>query len=242
MLSLTPAAPALPAVPVGAVSGLPAQDRNPIIRWDYVVDQSDDILAALLQHLELTLISVALGLVVAAPLAALALRYRWTTNAITGFTGFLYTLPSVALFALLVPWFGFSRVSTVIPLASYTLLILVTNIIAGFRGVSPAVIDAANGLGLSPLRRVLGVQLPLALPSIITGIRIATVSTVGLLTVAAIIGQGGLGRLILDGLRRAFWTPMTVGALLSILLALALDALILYAGRAATPWARKAAS
>jgi len=218
------------------------QDRNPIIRWDYVVDQSDDILAALGQHLELTLISVALGLAVSAPLAALALRYRWTTSAITGFTGFLYTLPSVALFALLVPVFGLSRTSTVIPLASYTLLILVTNIIAGFRSVPESVLDAADGMGLTPARRVLSVQLPLALPSIITGIRIATVSTVGLLTVAAIIGQGGLGRLILDGLRRAFWTPMTVGALLSILLALALDVLILWAGRAATPWARKAAT
>ena len=218
------------------------QDRNPIIRWDYVVDQSDDILAALGQHLELTLISVAVGLAVSAPLAALALRYRWTTSAITGFTGFLYTLPSVALFALLVPVFGLSRVSTVIPLASYTLLILVTNIIAGFRSVPDSVLDAADGMGLTPARRVLSVQLPLALPSIITGLRIATVSTVGLLTVAAIIGQGGLGRLILDGLRRAFWTPMTVGALLSILLALVLDVLILWAGRAATPWARKAAS
>jgi osmoprotectant transport system permease protein len=216
------------------------QDRNPIIRWDYVVDQFDDILAALLQHLELTLISVAVGLAVAAPMAAVALRYRWTTNAITGFTGFLYTLPSVALFALLVPAFGISRLSAVIPLASYTLLILVTNIIAGFRSVPESVVDAANGLGLTPLRRVIGVQLPLALPSIITGIRIATVSSVGLLTVAAIIGQGGLGRLVLDGLRRAFWTPMTVGAVLSILLALVLDALILYLGRAATPWARKA--
>ena len=216
------------------------QDRNPIIRWDYVVDQSDDILAALLQHLELTLLSVALGLAIAAPLSAMALRYGWATNAITGFTGFLYTLPSVALFALLVPLFGLSRVSTVIPLASYTLLILVTNIIAGFRSVPDSVVDAANGLGLTPVRRVIGVQLPLALPSIITGIRIATVSTVGLLTVAAIIGQGGIGRLILDGLRRAFWTPMTVGAVLSILLALALDALIIYLGRAATPWTRKA--
>jgi osmoprotectant transport system permease protein len=218
------------------------QNRNPILRWDYVVDQFDDIVAALAQHLELTLISVAVGLAVAAPLSALALRYRWTTNAITGFTGFLYTLPSVALFALLVPLFGLSSVSTVIPLASYTLLILVTNIIAGFRSVSPSVLDAADGLGLTPTRRVLTVQLPLALPSIITGIRIATVSTVGLLTVAAIIGQGGLGRLILDGLRRAFWTPMTVGALLSILLALTLDALILYLGRAATPWTRKVRS
>lgn len=217
------------------------QDRNPIIRWDYVVDQSDDILAALLQHLELTITSVAVGLAIAAPLSALALRYRWTTNAITGFTAFLYTLPSVALFALLVPVFGLSRISTIIPLASYTLLILVTNIIAGFRAVPESVIDAANAMGLTPARRVWSVQLPLAMPSIITGIRIATVSTVGLLTVAAIIGQGGLGRLILDGLRRTFWSPMTVGAVLSILLALALDALILWLGRAATPWARKAA-
>lgn len=218
----------------------PSQDRNPVLRWDYVVDQSDDIVAALVQHLELTVVSVAVGIAVSAPLAGLALRYRWTTNAITGFTGFLYTIPSVALFALLVPVFGLSRVSTVIPLASYTLLILVTNIVAGFRSVPEPVLDAARAMGLTPMRRVLGVQLPLAMPSIITGIRIATVSTVGLLTVAAIIGQGGLGRLILDGLRRAFWTPMTVGAVLSILLALALDVLILSLGRAATPWARKA--
>ena len=217
---------------------LTRQDRNPIIRWDYVTDQFDDILAALLQHLELTVLAVALGLAVAAPLSALALRHDWTTSAITGFTGFLYTLPSVALFAVLVPLFGFSRISTVIPLAAYTLLILVTNIIAGFRSVPEAVIDSANGMGLTPTRRVWSVELPLAMPSIITGIRIATVSTVGLLTVAAIIGQGGLGRLILDGLRRAFWTPMTVGALLSIGLALVLDLLILWLGRAATPWIR----
>lgn len=215
------------------------QDRNPVLRWDYVVDQREDILAALLQHLELTVLAVLVGLAVAAPLSALALRYRWTASAITGFTGFLYTLPSVALFALLVPLFGLSRISTIIPLASYTLLILVTNIIAGFRSVPDAVVDSAHAMGLTPARRIWSVELPLALPSIITGIRIATVSTVGLLTVAAIIGQGGLGRLILDGLQRAFWTPMTVGALLSILLALALDLLILWSGRVATPWTQK---
>jgi osmoprotectant transport system permease protein len=214
------------------------ENRNPLVRWDYVVDQSDDILAALLQHLELTLLAVVVGLAVSAPLAALALRKSWATSAITGFTGFLYTIPSVALFALLVPVFGFSRVSTVIPLASYTLLILVTNIIEGFRSVPESVVDSANAMGLTPVRRVWSVELPLAMPSIITGIRIATVSTVGLLTVAAIIGQGGLGRLILDGLRRGFWTPMTVGAVLSVMLALALDVLILWLGRAATPWTR----
>ena len=220
-----------------SMSGTP-ENRNPLVRWDYVVDQSDEILAALLQHLELTLLSVAVGLAVSAPLAALALRRSWATNAITGFTGFLYTLPSVALFALLVPVFGFSRVSTVIPLASYTLLILVTNIIEGFRSVPEAVVDSANAMGMTPARRLWSVELPLATPSIITGIRIATVSTVGLLTVAAIIGQGGLGRLILDGLRRGFWTPMTVGAVLSVLLALLLDILILWLGRAVTPWTR----
>ncbi len=136
------------------------------------------------------------------------------------------------------PVFGFSRVSTVIPLASYTLLILVTNIIEGFRSVPEAVVDSANAMGMTPARRLWSVELPLATPSIITGIRIATVSTVGLLTVAAIIGQGGLGRLILDGLRRGFWTPMTVGAVLSVLLALLLDILILWLGRAVTPWTR----
>jgi osmoprotectant transport system permease protein len=144
------------------------------------------------------------------------------------------------LFALLAPVFGnLSRWTAVLPLAGYTLLILVTNIVAGFQAVPAAVRDSANGMGMSPVRRVWSVDLPLALPYIITGLRIATVSTVGLVTVAAIIGQGGLGRLIFNGLRRAFWTPMTVGASLSIILALALDALILVIGLLLTPWLRR---
>jgi len=144
------------------------------------------------------------------------------------------------MFALLAPVFGnLSRVTAVLPLAAYTLLILVTNIVAGFQSVPQSVRDAADGMGLSPARRVWSVELPLAMPFIMTGIRIATVSTVGLVTVAAIIGQGGLGRLIFNGLRRAFWTPMTVGALLSIILALTLDALILWIGLVLSPWQRR---
>ena len=158
---------------------------------------------------------------------------------INGFTAFLYTIPSVALFGILVPYFGLSRLSAVLPLAAYTLLILVTNIVAGFNSVSPEVREAADGMGMTPTRRILHVELPLAMPYIVAGLRIAVVSTVGLVTVAAIIGQGGLGRLILDGLRRTFWTPMTIGAGLSILLALALDGLILVAGRWLTPWAQR---
>ena len=220
-------------------TGVAAQARNPIIRWEWIVDEWDQIQEALIQHLELTFLSVALGMVVAAVLSATALRFRRLATPITGFTGFLYTIPSVALFGLLVPTFGLGRTAAVLPLAAYTLLILVTNTMAGFDAVSPAVRDAADGMGLTPVQRVLKVELPLALPYIITGLRIAVVSTVGLVTVAAIIGQGGLGSLILDGLQRTFWTPMTVGAVLSILLALVLDGLLYLAGRLATPWSSR---
>ncbi len=215
------------------------QSRNPVIRWSYIVDEWDQIQAALQQHIELTLISIGLGLLISSLLTAVALRYSWSMPPITAFSGFLYTIPSVALFGLLVPYTGLSRTTAVIPLTSYTLLILVTSMIDGFRSVPAEVRDAADGMGLTPMQRVLRVELPLAMPYIISGLRIATVSTVGLVTIAAIIGQGGLGRLILDGLRRAFWTPMTVGASFSILLALLLDGLIYSLGRLATPWIRR---
>jgi osmoprotectant transport system permease protein len=215
-------------------------NRNPLLRWDWVTSEWDQIQEALLQHLQLTFLSVLYGFLIALVLAALALRYRWTLTPITATTGFLYTIPSVALFGLLVPYTGLSARTAIIALTTYTLLILVTNIVAGFRSVPASVIEAADGMGLSPRRRVLTVELPLALPYIITGLRIATVTTVGLVTVAAVIGQGGLGRLILDGLQRAFWTPMVVGASLSVLLALTLDLLIYGVGVVATPWTRRA--
>ncbi|MEQ8842333.1 MAG: ABC transporter permease [Acidimicrobiales bacterium] len=215
------------------------QAANPIIRWEWTVEEWDQIREALVQHLELTVLSVALGCAVAAVMSAVALRFRFTATPITGFAGFLYTIPSVALFGLLVPYFGLSRTTAVLPLAAFTLLILVTNTIAGFDSVPASVRDAADGMGLTPFRRVLEVELPLALPYIIAGLRIAVVSTVGLVTVAAIIGQGGLGRLILDGLRRTFWTPMTVGASLSVALALVLDGGIYLFGRLVAPWSRR---
>jgi osmoprotectant transport system permease protein len=215
------------------------QANNPILRWSWFIDEWDQIQAALVQHLELTLLSLAFGAVVSAGLAAVALRFERGAPPITAAVAALYTVPSVALFGLLAPYTGLTRTTAVVPLATYTLLILVTAIIDGFRSVPPEVKEAADGMGLTPRRRVLTVELPLALPYIITGLRIAAVSTVGLVTVAAIIGQGGLGRLILDGLRRAFWTPMTIGASLSILLALLLDVLIFGIGWVATPWARR---
>ena len=216
-----------------------AQADRPLFRWSYLVDEWDQVSAAILEHLQLTVVSVAAGAVVASALAAVALRYRWAAAPITGFTGVLYTLPSVALFALLAPVFGTRAVATaVIPLTMFTLLILVTNIVAGFRSVPAAVKHAANGMGLTPVARVVGVELPLAMPLILAGVRIATVSTIGLVTVAGIIGQGGLGRLIFDGLNRSFETPTIIGAVLSIALALVMDAVLLFAQRVATPWTR----
>lgn len=218
----------------------PLQSSEPLIRWNYISDQWDDIQAKLIDHVELVLISMALGIVFSAILAGLALRYRWTAGPVTTISALIYTIPSVALFGILVPYTGLSKLPAVIALTIYTFLTLVTAFIAGFRSVPRSVIDAAEGMGLSPRRRVLSVELPLALPYIMTGIRVATVTTVGLVTVAAIIGQGGLGDLILDGLRRTYWTPMVVGAVLSVALALVLDLALWLLERALTPWARRA--
>jgi len=211
-------------------------DRNPLLRWDYVVTQREAITAAVVEHLQLTLLTVALGLLVASALAAVALRWDRARPTIGAGTAALYTIPSVAFFGLLVPSTGLTRTTALIPLVAYTLVVLVNAIIDGFDQVPPAVEEAAEAVGLSPFRRVIGVRLPLAVPVIVSGLRVATVTTVGLVTLAAIVGQGGLGRLILDGLRRAFWTPLTVGALLSIVLALVLDALFVLLERRIAPW------
>ena len=211
-------------------------DANPILRWDYLVDQRAAILGAVLEHLQLTLLTVALGLVVASGLATLALRWTRLRPTISATTAALYTVPSVAFFALLVPSTGLSRATALIPLVAYTLVVLVSAILDGLDQVPASVEEAAVAIGLTTRRRVLTVRIPLALPVIINGLRVTSVTTVGLVTLAAIVGQGGLGRLILDGLRRAFWTPLTVGAILSIVLALALDAAFVALEHRVTPW------
>lgn len=220
---------------------LTLQVSEPLIRWSYIREQWDEkILDRLIAHIQITVVSVALGVLFSAILTAIALRYRRTAGPITAFSAFVFTIPSVALFGLLVPYTGLSKTPAVIALTGYTFLVLVTAFMAGFRSVPEAVRDAADGMGLSPARRVLSVELPLALPHIMTGIRVATVTTVGLVTVAAVIGQGGLGDMILDGLRLSYWTPMIVGAVLSVVLALVLDLGLWLIGRAVTPWSRRA--
>ncbi len=171
-------------------------------------------------------------------LAAIALRWRWTYTPIAGFAGLLYTVPSLALFAFLLPITGFNTLTSEIGLFSYTLAIFIRNIVEGVDGVAPEVIAAADGMGYGRLRRLLTVELPLAAPAIAAALRIATVTTVGLVTVTGLIGQGGYGSFIESGLSRSFSTEIVVGGGLSVVMAMALDLLLVGVERAATPWSR----
>jgi osmoprotectant transport system permease protein len=211
---------------------------EPWVRWDWVGRHLGDILAALAQHVELTVIAVGCGLLIAAPVGMLAWRFRATRGAVLGFAGALYTIPSLALFALLIPLTGLSVLTSEIGLVAYTLLILVRNIVVGLDGVPAAVRDAAQGMGYRPLGRLLRVELPLALPVIMAGVRVATVTTIGLITITALLGQGGLGQLILQGLINDFRTPILVGAVLSVALAVVADLGLAAVQRQMTPWSR----
>ena len=215
--------------------------NEPLVRWGWIADHLDEIGRRTAEHLQLTGIAVGAGFVIAMALALVAIRYRRAYAPITWAAGVLYTIPSLALFALLIPLTGLSTLTAEIGLVSYTLLILVRNIVAGIDGVPRSVREAAIAMGYRRTRLLLEIELPLALPVIIAGLRIATVTTVGLVTVTALIGQGGYGFLIADGLRRFFNTPLLVGATLSVAMAIVLDASLVVVERALSPWARKRA-
>ena len=209
------------------------------IWWDWVTRSTDEILDALRQHLWFTLLAVSFGFAISLPLGILIQRRRRLRGPVLAVAGILYTIPALAAFALLVGWLGlFSLWTAMIPLITYTFYILIRAVIVGLDGVDPAVLDAATGMGYRPTKRLLQVELPLALPSILAGLRLATVTTVGLVTVTAVLGQGGFGRLIYDGLFNFFRTPVTVGTVLTVALAVGLDVLIVVAGRLLAPWAK----
>ena len=211
---------------------------EPLVRWPWVTAHLDEIGAALEQHVELTVIAVVAGLAISFVLALVAHRYRRAEAPITWVAGVVYTIPSLALFVLLIPVTGLSTLTSEIGLVGYTLLILIRNSLAGLDGVPEEVLEAADGMGLTRLQRLLRVELPIAFPVIMAGIRIATVTTIGLVTVTALIGQGGLGQLMLAGFINLFPTQIYVGAILSVALAVLADASLLLAQRALTPWAR----
>jgi osmoprotectant transport system permease protein len=216
-----------------------AQEATPLIDWEWIGRNMGEIVDRTWQHLSLTAVSVGLGLVISLGLSVVALRWRWTYSPITWVTGLLYTIPSLALFALLVPIVGLNATNAVIALTSYTLLILIRNLVAGIDGVPGPVLEAADGMGYTRRARFWQMEIPLALPVIIAGLRIATVTTVGLVTVTAVLGLGGYGYFILRGLNTFFWTQILVGVILSVALATVLDVGFVWLQRLLSPWARR---
>ena len=193
----------------------------------------------LVEHAELTGIAVGIGMVLALATALLAYRLGWFETPFSLFFAFLYTIPALAFFELMVQVTGINRFTAEIALVSYTLLILFRNILVGLRGVPPDAIEAAQAMGLSRGQILRRVELPLALPPIMAGLRIATVTTISLATVAAYIGAGGLGEPIFDGIQTGFKTEFVAAAVLAILFALAADGVLVIAQRLMTPWARR---
>lgn len=209
------------------------------IHWDWIAGNLDEIAGATLEHLELTLIAVGVGFALSLLLALAIYRWRRLYGPVAGVAGLLYTIPSLALFAVLVPFTGLSVLTAEIGLVGYTLLILIRGIVSGLDGVPRDAVDAATGMGYAAGQRLSRVELPLAVPVIVTSVRLATVTTIGLVMVTALIGEGGLGQLMLRGFNRGFPTMVYVGVVMSVVLAVTLDLVLVGLQRLLTPWARK---
>ncbi|MGV9371034.1 ABC transporter permease [Micromonospora tulbaghiae] len=216
-----------------------ADPGNPWFSWQYVRDNSDTILAALREHTSLTARAVVIAALVALPLAVLAYWFRSLSAPILVVTGVLYTVPSLALFAFLAPYLGIGAITVLTVVALYALLVIVRNALAGLTQVPPEVREAAEGMGYGRWGRLFRIELPLALPGILTGVRLATVSTVALVTVGVVVGRGGLGQLIFAGFQNNFYkAQIMTGTVLCVLLALVLDLVLAGVGRLLTPWLR----
>jgi osmoprotectant transport system permease protein len=211
---------------------------EPLILWDWTFNHLPDIAHRVQEHLVLTGIAVGIGFAVAFVLSLAIRQFPFFYGPVTWFAGVLYSIPSLALFSLLIPFTGLSIITAEIGLVSYTLLILVRNIVGGIRSVPPDVRESAIGMGYSEWQLLWRIELPLGLAVIIAGVRVAVVTTIGLVTVTGVIGQGGLGSLILLGIQQFFATPLVIGAVLSIALAVLLDGALVAIQRRVTPWTR----
>jgi osmoprotectant transport system permease protein len=211
-----------------------------MLRWDWLSRNIDVVLSDLWQHIEITVAALALGAVISFPVGLIAYRWRRSYPPILAITQVLYTIPSLALFVLLINAFGLGTEPVIIGLAIYSLVILVRNLVEGLRGVPPEVTDAATAMGYKETKRLFAVELPLALPAIVAGLRVATVSTISLVSVGALIGTGGLGQLFIHGFQIDNPIEIWTGILLTVVLALVADLLIVGGGRLLTPWTRAA--
>jgi osmoprotectant transport system permease protein len=193
----------------------------------------------LIEHIELTAIAVGVGMLIAFSAAIFAYKQNWFEAPFSLFAAFVYTIPSIALFEVLVTITGINRFTAEVGLVGYTLLILFRNALTGLRGVPPSALEAAQAMGLTPTQSLFRVEIPLAMPAIMAGIRIATVTTISLATVAAYIGAGGLGVPIFDAIQTGFKTEFLATGIIVVLLAIIADALLVVVQRLLTPWSRR---
>jgi osmoprotectant transport system permease protein len=222
---------------------VPVGPPNPWLSWTWVTNHADELATALVQHVTITLASVGLAVLAAFPVSLVARRFRRTEGPILAAAGVLYTIPALALIAALYPVFGLTAWPVVIALALYALLVLIRNTVVGLNEVPAEVVDAARGMGFSRRRLLWRVELPLALPAIMAGVRVATVSTIGLLTIGGLLDVGGFGNLIYEGFQATVGRAEIVTAsLCCVALALVADAGLLGLQRLLTPWARRRGS
>ncbi len=189
----------------------------------YLFEQPERVFELTLEHIRLVGISVLAATLIGVPVGILCTRIRWLESPILNLSGILYTIPSLAFFAILIPYTGLGASTATIALTLYSLLAIIRNTIAGIDDVPRATLDAARGMGMTGRQRLFLVELPLAIPVIFAGIRVATVAAIGIAVIAAVIGAGGLGRLIFDGLRTLDADQVLAGAIMATVLALVGD-------------------
>jgi osmoprotectant transport system permease protein len=209
-----------------------------LVRWDWIASHGDLFRELLGEHIYLAIVPVVWGLVIALPLGLACVHWPRIYPPVLATTSILYALPSIALFVILLDFTGLQPRTVIIPLTVYTLSVLVPNVVDGLRSVPDHVRQAATAMGFSGPRRLVQVDLPIAVPVIMAGLRVATVANISLVSVGALVGIGGLGELFTDGFQRDFMTPIFVGIVLIILLAVTADAILVFLQWLLTPWAR----
>ncbi|GIH92548.1 ABC transporter permease [Planobispora siamensis] len=211
--------------------------EEPLVRWDWIGRNWPEIQELLADHIIMALVPVVAGLLLALPLGLAGARWRWLYQPTVGTMNVIYSLPSLAVFIVLIPITGLAtRATIIVPLTFYAMAVLIPAVVDGLTSVPEHVRQSAVAMGFTPLRRLLRVELPIAVPVVLAGLRVATVSSISLVSVGALVGRGGLGYLFIDGWQRQFPTPIVVGVVLTAILAAVADLLLVVAQRWLTPW------
>lgn len=213
--------------------------EEPLVRWDWIGRNWPNIQGLLVDHIVMALVPVVIGLLIALPLGLAGARWRWLYQPTVGIMNVIYSLPSLAVFIVLIPITGLAtRATVMVPLTFYAMAVLIPAVVDGLTSVPDHVRQSAVAMGFTPLRRLLRVELPIAVPVVLAGLRVAAVSSISLVSVGALVGRGGLGYLFIDGWQRQFYTPIVVGIVLTVALAAVADLLLVMAQRLLTPWSR----